>query len=263
MQKICKNAFYKIICILICILAFSFFLKLPAYAYPKEEIKGATSEFYVNDYAGILDSETKQEILDINKILYSSKEKIQFVVTTINNLNNHTIEDYAVKHFEKIKPGDKKQDTGILLLISKEDRKIKLEVGYGLEGCLTDSVCGNILDHNLEALKKNDYSAAVKGIAEEIYQKLSSEYDDIDKDAIEYKNVKTKSSDGKAEIIFIIAVIILSVILSCFTGSNFIIDILRIILSSGGSGRSGRYHDNDRNSGGGGSSGGGGASRDF
>ena len=96
-----------------------------------------TSDFYVNDNAGVLTRETKQYIMDTNVEL-QKKTGAQIVVVTVKSLNGMSIEDYAYQLFNSWGIGDKNKDNGLLLLCSYGDREFRVEVGYGLEGKLPD-----------------------------------------------------------------------------------------------------------------------------
>jgi uncharacterized protein len=86
------------------------------------------------------------------------------------------IENYSVKLAEKIKAGSEKNDNGVLLIISKEDRKIRIEVGYGLEGVLTDVKSFNIIRNIITPeFKKENYTQGIKNGVEEIVKITSDE----------------------------------------------------------------------------------------
>lgn len=95
------------------------------------------------------------------KILDDSTSN-QIAVVTISTLGDYPIEEYAVKLFRSWGIGDKKKNNGILLLIAKEDRKIRIEVGYGLEGAIPDMIAQQIIDDILKpAFKRGAYFTGV------------------------------------------------------------------------------------------------------
>jgi uncharacterized protein len=98
----------------------------------------------VNDYAGMLSPATRQQ-LDSVLVTLEKEESTQLAVLTINSLEGENLEDFSLKVVEKWKLGQKGLDNGALLLIVKNDRKIRIEVGYGLEGVLTDLTSGRII----------------------------------------------------------------------------------------------------------------------
>jgi len=99
----------------------------------------------------------------------------QIAVAIVNSLEGISVEEYAVTLFEKWGVGKKKEDNGVLLLVAIEDRKLRIEVGYGLEGTITDLEAGNIIDNVIvPKFKQNDYSTGVYdgvvAIANQIYE---------------------------------------------------------------------------------------------
>ena len=115
----------------------------------------------VNDYAGILSSQT---ISGLNAVLKSFEDSTsnQIAVLTINTLDGGSLEDFSVKVAQTWKLGQKGKDNGVLLLVVKDDRKIRIEVGYGLEGTLTDALCSVITQREiLPKFKRGDYDGGV------------------------------------------------------------------------------------------------------
>ena len=96
-----------------------------------------TEDFYVDDYAKLLDNDTKEYIIKINKELYS-KTGAQIVVVTVPTIGNNSIEEYANTLFNNWGIGSKQKNNGVLMLLSLQERKFRIEVGYGLEGALPD-----------------------------------------------------------------------------------------------------------------------------
>lgn len=98
----------------------------------------------VNDYASILSPSTVSLIERMLEDL-EDKETTQIVVLTIPFLEGESIEDFSLEVAETWQIGQEGLDNGALLVISPGDRKLRIEVGYGLEGRLTDLVCGRII----------------------------------------------------------------------------------------------------------------------
>lgn len=99
---------------------------------------------FVNDYANILSKENKDQ-LESQLSSLNAKSTIQVAVVTVNSLDNETIESYAVKLFEEWGIGNSGKDDGVLFLIAPNERKVRIEVGYGLEGVLTDAQSNGII----------------------------------------------------------------------------------------------------------------------
>jgi uncharacterized protein len=98
----------------------------------------------VVDNASIL-SPAAVQVLEKNLAAFEGKESTQIVILTINSLEGDSLEDFSLRVAEQWGIGQKGKDNGALLLISKNDRKIRIEVGYGLEGSLTDLTAGQII----------------------------------------------------------------------------------------------------------------------
>jgi uncharacterized protein len=82
-------------------------------------------------------------------------ESTQIVILTVPSLEGEPIENFSIRVAEAWKIGQKGKDNGILLIVSKNDRKIRIEVGYGLEGRLTDLQSGRIIDEVIKPAFKN------------------------------------------------------------------------------------------------------------
>lgn len=152
----------------ILILILFFFLFIPNV----KAIVNPTSDFYVNDYANVLDSETKKYIISKSTAL-NNASGTQIVVTTVKNLEGKTIEDYSLEFARKAKIGSKDKNDGILILVSYEDRKLRIEVGYGLEGIITDGKAGRIRDtYMIPYLKNNNWNDGIKNGYDAIYKEI-------------------------------------------------------------------------------------------
>lgn len=98
----------------------------------------------VNDYAALLSSSTEKQ-LEIMLASLEREESTQLAVLTSPSLEGESLEEFSLKVAEKWQLGRKGLDNGALLLIAREERKIRIEVGYGLEGTLTDLESGQII----------------------------------------------------------------------------------------------------------------------
>ena len=135
-----------------------------------------TPQFYVNDYANLLNLDTKEYIISINEDLYR-KTGSQIVVVTIPNLEGDSLEEYSTKLFRKFGIGDKRKNNGVLLLLTLEERQFRIEVGYGLEGVLTDGKTGRIQDeYIIPYLKNNNWDDGIKNGFNAILDIVSNEY---------------------------------------------------------------------------------------
>ncbi|MFC1577345.1 TPM domain-containing protein [Candidatus Omnitrophota bacterium] len=131
---------------------------------------------YVNDYARALDAKDGSAI---SSLAYELDEKTgaQLAVVTVNSTKPETIEGYAVTLFERWGIGRKGKDSGVLLLIAVQDRKLRIEPGYGLEGALPDAVCDRIIrDTIVPYFKSGRYSEGILRGSAAIVSVIANEY---------------------------------------------------------------------------------------
>ena len=110
------------------ILFFIFLLTLSAHALDVPKVQG-----YVNDYADMISAPAKAALENELKA-FEQTDSTQIVILTIPSLEGEVIEDFGIKVAEAWKIGQKGKDNGVIFLVSKQDKKIRIEVGRGLEG---------------------------------------------------------------------------------------------------------------------------------
>jgi len=186
-------------------------------------------------------------------------------VVIISSLDGYPKEEYATKLFREWGIGNKKTNNGVLLLIAVQDRQIRIEVGYGLEGAIPDITALNIIDNDIKpAFKAGNY-----------YEGIDQATDNIAKAAVgEYKVKKAKKSKGKGGggLFLVILIIIFAILRGGRGGGGSNIGrggfsdvatgmLLGSLLGGGGRHSGGGWGDSGGGFGGfgGGSSGGGGA----
>lgn len=129
----------------------------------------------VNDYANILSPETRQLLSDSLKT-HEDRTGNQVVVLTISTLVNENIEDYANKVFNDWKLGQKGRDNGILIVIVPDDRRMRIEVGYGLEGTVPDLLASRIIQEVMTPrFREGDYNGGVIAGVNSVLQALNGE----------------------------------------------------------------------------------------
>src|ERR1700759_258583 len=109
----------------------------------------------VVDDANIL-SQDQVNILEQKLDAFNDTTSNQIAVVIIPTLNDAPIEDYAVKLFREWGIGGSKHNNGVLLLIAAQDHKIRIEVGYGLEGAITDVMSDDIIENDLKPNFRNE-----------------------------------------------------------------------------------------------------------
>jgi uncharacterized protein len=117
----------------------------------------------VNDEAEVLRPETRQALANLLQ-QHEARTGAQVVVLTVPSLGDASVEDYAETVFKEWKLGRKGQDDGVLLVVAPSERRMRVEVGYGLEGKLTDAAAGRILRNVIAPrFREGDFD---RGVAE-------------------------------------------------------------------------------------------------
>ena len=226
-------------------------------------IPAPVGDIYVQDFANVLTSNQKGELVELGMYL-DNETGAQIAVLIVNSLDNRTIEDYAVQAFRDYGLGGAEKNNGVLFLLSLEEREMRIEVGYGLEGVPPDAKTGRIMDnYAMPYLKQNEIDQAVMSTFKQLFNEVASEYN-LEQGYI-YENEEYQESEGPSPLtIMIFTFIILGIVFLDFRflGGAFTLTLIKILaaLARNGGGRGGGGGGGPR-IGGGGSSGGGGASR--
>jgi uncharacterized protein len=131
---------------------------------------------YVEDYANVIDSSEEHSLNGILQEL-EQKTSVQYIILTVQSTEGVPIEQFAIEHAQKWKLGQKGKDNGMLFVLAVEDRRYRFEVGYGLEGFITDQYCGRIgRDVLTPLLKQGQYSKGIYEANLQIVQKIAGEY---------------------------------------------------------------------------------------
>jgi len=155
-------------------LAFSASLACLALSLPAAEVPFLSGR--VNDFAEILSPKT---VADLERLLKSHEDSTsnQVAVLTIRSLEGEAIEAYSLRVAEAWRLGQKGKDNGVLLIIARDDRKVRIEVGRGLEGDLPDITCGTIIRHEIvPRFKSGDYDGGTRAGVEAILGAISGSY---------------------------------------------------------------------------------------
>jgi uncharacterized protein len=139
-----------------------------AYALTFPELTGR-----VVDDAGILDASTKAA-LERKLADFETKTTGQLVVVTLKSLQGTSIEDYGYQLGRHWQIGQKEKNTGALLIVAPNERKVRIEVGYGLEGTLTDAVSRLIIENAIiPRFRVNDFAGGINRGVDDIIQAAS------------------------------------------------------------------------------------------
>ena len=143
----------------------------------KIPIPTVEKDVYIYDEDDIIDDDVEKEL---NKMLVELEEKTnaEFAIISVESLLDRSIEDYANNLFNTLGIGKKGKDNGVLLLFSRSDEKVRLEIGRGLEGCLNDAKCGRILDNYFVPYRENDeYTKATEMTVKAVLNVIAEEYE--------------------------------------------------------------------------------------
>jgi len=122
---------------------------------------------HVTDQGKLLNSQQRSHIEEILSTLKQT-EGSEVAVLIVNTTQPESLEDFSMRVVEKWELGRKNIDDGVLLLIAKNDRKIRIEVGYGLEGAITDLSAGRIINEYItpEFRRGNFYQGILAGVGQ-------------------------------------------------------------------------------------------------
>ena len=131
----------------------------------------------VHDQAGVLSSQTTQN-LEYQLKLHQDSTGNQLAILIIQSLNGESLEEFSLRvAHNEWKLGSKNNDNGVLLLVAIDDRKMRIEVGQGLEGVLTDALCSQIIRNEMAPeFRRGDYDAGVLLAINAIVQAIAGEY---------------------------------------------------------------------------------------
>jgi uncharacterized protein len=216
------------------------------------------------DQANVIPAETRQAI-EPKLVDLEAKSGIQLVVATVTSLDGQEVEPYANALFRSWKLGEKPKNNGVLLLVAPNERRVRIEVGYGLEGTLTDALTKVIITNAITPrFKAGDFAGGIARGVDDIIAVLTTDASEWQKrPSLRLDSQETRDPVSWLLVAGLIALVTLLIVSPGFRW--FVLNVvLNILLNSGGSrGGGGSFGGSSGGggfSGGGGSSGGGGAS---
>lgn len=223
---------------------------------------------WVTDPAGALRAEARRW-LEANCDALKRQKQVELAVLVVPDLQGTTVEDFAQRAYDDWKIGDKQSRRGLLLLVAVNDRKVRLHVGYGLEGDLPDGKVGAILDRGvLPGFRAGDLSGGVMGGVSEVMTSLGA-VPTLRAESAPRQSTRRRGSSGSPVMFWVIVFIVFGLAGVSPTWRWILFEILlhsasnsRSYGSSGG-GFGGFGGGSGFGGFGGGSSGGGGASRSW
>lgn len=219
----------------------------------------------VVDQANIIQSD-KRAAIEQKSADLEEKSGIQLVVATVNSLEGQEIEPYANGLFRKWALGEKKKNNGVLLLVAPNERRVRIEVGYGLEGTLTDALSKVIISNAMTPrFKAGNYSEGISRGVDDIITVLTTDASEWQKRPslrLDYQQPIDPASWILLAALFVFFILLIVSPTFRWLFFNVVLNVLASSGSSGGSYSGGGYSGGGGGgfSGGGGSSGGGGAS---
>src|SRR5262249_49465493 len=127
------------------------------------------------DQANIISADTRRSI-EAKLSALEGKSGIQLVVATVKSLEGEEIEPYANQLFRTWKLGEKAKNNGVLLLVAPNERRVRIEVGYGLEGTLTDALSKVIISNAITPrFKTGDFSDGISRGVDDIITVLTTD----------------------------------------------------------------------------------------
>ena len=222
-----------------------------------------TSNIYLQDYAKVTNTETNKVVMNTSTNL-KKKTTAQVVVVTIDNLNGIPISDYSLGLFRKWGIGNKEKNNGILILVVSSTKQVRIEVGYGLEGSLPDSKCGDIIRDKMKPLiDQGDFNSGILAGYKAVIDEVAKEYG-VDVASLSAASTSIKKQISSVDLLVLFLALPLMYQIPIIIIILFMIYVTIRIISSGdgmfflGSGGSSSGGSDFFDSFGGGSSGGGG-----
>jgi uncharacterized protein len=136
----------------------------------------ALANHRVHDEGGIL-SQQVVNYLEQSLKSFEDSTSNQIAVLIVNSLEGESIDQFGIRVADQWKLGQKDKDNGVILLIALNDRKMRIEVGQGLEGPLPDAICNRIIRNEMApAFRRRDYDGGVVAAVEGIRKAIKGEY---------------------------------------------------------------------------------------
>jgi uncharacterized protein len=188
-----------ILCLVAAVLAFVLaFIDLPAAAPSFPALTGR-----VVDQAGVLDGQVRSR-LESKLEQLQTQTTTQLVVVTLRSLEGYDIADYGYRLGRHWGIGQKNSNNGALLIVAPAERKVRVEVGYGLEGMLTDAISRLIIENAiLPRFRSGDFSGGIERGTDDLIQVLSGDAEDFKRRAAEQRD-RPSGADGTVSFGFVI-----------------------------------------------------------
>jgi uncharacterized protein len=162
---------------------------------------------YVNDYVGLVDQAQKQR-LEAKLSTYRDTTSNVIVIATLESLRGASIEEVATSMFTDWRMWEGDRRNGVLILIVPSERRIRIEVGYGLEGAIPDILAGRVISNIIQpAFREGRFYDGLDRATSALMQMAAGEYE-----AVPQTNKRPRGNNGGMVLLFIIAIIIYTAI---------------------------------------------------
>lgn len=166
----------------------------------------------VHDDAQVLKPETV-DALEKQLKVYEDSTSNQIAILIVQSLDGDVLEEYSIRVVEKWKLGTKEKDNGVLLLIVVDDHKMRIEVGHGLEGVLTDAQSNRIIRNEIAPnFRRGDYDAGVLAGIDGIIRSIGGEYKADDVEEFSSSDRPSGSILGNIFIYFVLGLLLIMAI---------------------------------------------------
>jgi uncharacterized protein len=133
----------------------------------------------VNDYAGLLAADARQR-LESRLAEREAATGAQMVVAIFPSLEGESLEDFGIRVAERWRVGDKRLDNGVVLLVFVQERRVRMEVGYGLEPVLPDIVAAGIIRETIgPRFREQRYAAGLEAAVDAVYARVERKGDPV------------------------------------------------------------------------------------
>ncbi len=165
----------------------------------------------VNDFGNML-APFQRDALEQKLDAYNDSTSSAIVIITVPNLDGYDIADVSLKYLRDWGVGTKEKNNGVVILVSKDDHKARIETGYGMEGVLPDVTAKEIIDDRMiPAFKENDYYRGFDNAVNAIIQAAAGEYK---------ASPKSNDKGGGGFVTIIILIILFVIIISIIKGGG-------------------------------------------
>ncbi len=181
-----------------------FVFLIPLFGYTQEFPEKPNPPRLVNDFTNTLSSQ-ELSTLENKLVTYNDSTSTQIAIVMIASLGGYAVEDYSFELAERWGIGQKGKNNGVLVFVAKDDRKIFIATGYGMEGVMPDGLVKRIIENDIKPnFKSGDYYGGLDKGTDSMFRLAAGEY----------KGEGRKSSGNKAPPILIIVGILFFIVMA-------------------------------------------------